>query len=212
MKPSLEIYWSFRSPYSWLAIDRLLEIERDYFLDVTWRLVRPLAMREPDFFQTARPQFLPYLIMDALREGARLGIPVSMPNPDPIVMDMKTGRVADEQPYMPQLMGLGLAADRMGRCGLFARAVASRIWTGQDWKSDDALGEAAREAGLVLSDMQDWVQAHQDCIARTTIENEAAQMRSHWGVPLMVLDGEVFFGQDRIRALRWRLDSRKLRK
>ena len=41
----------------------------------------------------------------------------------------------------------------------------------------------------------------------TTIAgNEAAQKRAgHWGVPLMVFEGEPFFGQDRFEILKWRI-------
>ena len=36
--------------------------------------------------------------------------------------------------------------------------------------------------------------------------NQQAQTAGgHWGVPLMVVDGEPFFGQDRIDLLEWRL-------
>jgi len=32
----------------------------------------------------------------------------------------------------------------------------------------------------------------------------------HWGVPLMVFEGEPFFGQDRVDALLWRMEQRGL--
>ena len=65
----LDIYWSFRSPYSHLAIDRLVDISRKFSVETHFRPVRPLAMREPDFFERGRPQFLPYLFKDVLRES-----------------------------------------------------------------------------------------------------------------------------------------------
>ncbi len=34
----------------------------------------------------------------------------------------------------------------------------------------------------------------------------------HWGVPLSVLDGEPFYGQDRFDLLVWRLEQKWLRK
>ncbi|MBY0423856.1 MAG: hypothetical protein K2Q06_16245, partial [Parvularculaceae bacterium] len=41
---------------------------------------------------------------------------------------------------------------------------------------------------------------------------EAEQLKHHWGVPLMVLDDEPFFGQDRLDALAWRMDGLGLRR
>ena len=42
-------------------------------------------------------------------------------------------------------------------------------------------------------------------------DNEAAQKAAgHWGVPLMVFNGEPFFGQDRIDMLVWRMSQHGL--
>ena len=40
---------------------------------------------------------------------------------------------------------------------------------------------------------------------RVEARYQAAQDPHHWGVPLMVFEGEAFFGQDRLDVLEWRL-------
>ncbi|MEO1252683.1 MAG: DsbA family protein [Pseudomonadota bacterium] len=210
---TLEIYWSFRSPYSYLAVDRLIAIRRDFEIEIDFRPVRPLALREPDYFEKARPQFLTYLISDVRREAERLRIPVSPPDPDPVRMDMATGVVDAEQPNMHRLMALGLAACSMDKGLDFAAAVAKRIWTGvAGWYGDEHLAAAATDASVSFDALQAWADGNEDAIAKTIARNEAAQLVHHWGVPLMVLDGEPFFGQDRINALIWRLDGLGLRR
>ncbi len=209
---TLEIYWSFRSPYSYLAIGRLCEIAEGYAVETVFRPVRPLAMREPDFFERGRKQFVPYLMRDFPREAERLGLSYGLPNPDPIDMDMASGKVAAEQPLMDRLMALGVAASFKGKGLSFAKAVSARIWTGQPWADDASLSAAAAEAGLDLSAREAAARTRQNEIADIIAANEAAQLVHHWGVPLMVLDGEPFFGQDRIDALVWRLDKLGLRR
>ncbi len=51
--PTLEIdvFWSFRSPWSYLATPRLREWQQDYDLKVNFRPVYPIAIRTPEFFQ-----------------------------------------------------------------------------------------------------------------------------------------------------------------
>lgn len=209
----LDIFWSFRSPYSWLATDRLAAIAADYRVETRFRPVRPLAMREPDFFSRGRPQFLPYLMRDAFREGQRLGVVILPPRPDPIDMDMATGKVAPAQPKMDRLLALVVAAGEQGRGLDFARAIGRRIWGGtENWHHDEALAAAAEEVDLRLGALEAWSREHKGAVARVIEENEADQLRHHWGVPLMVLDDEPFFGQDRIDALLWRLDQRGLRR
>lgn len=211
--PRLDVYWSFRSPYSYLATDRLADIRARYAVDFRFRPVRPLALREPDFFERNRPQFLPYLLRDVFREAERLSIPFGPPRPDPIKMDMASGKVAAEQPIMTSLMALGMAAVMMGRGLEFARAVARGVWGGRaEWNSSENMSDAARAAGLDLAELERHSRANAAAISALLAENESEQLKHHWGVPLMVLEDEPFFGQDRIDALIWRLDRLDLRK
>lgn len=211
---TLEIYWSFRSPYSYLAIDRLADIARQYAVAVDFRPVRPLAMREPDFFERGRPQFLPYLFKDVLREAERLGIPFGFPQPDPIRMDMSTGKVDADQPLMTPLMARALAACEQGRGLEFAQVVGRNIWGGRvNWHEDEAMTEAAARVGLDLAALDAWASSNSEKVRLAIKTNEAAQLIQHWGVPLMVLNGDdPYYGQDRIDALRWKLDKDGLAK
>lgn len=211
---TLDIYWSFRSPYSYLAIARLDEIVRTYDVACDFRFVRPLAMREPTFFERNRPQWLPYLFKDVLRESARLGIAFAYPRPDPISMNMGTGKVDVEQPLMNRLMSLGIAAEETAKKGLrFAHAVSRRVWGGtENWHEGNHLSEAAEEAGLSLTALETFAREHPQLVEATIKRNEDAQMAQHWGVPLMVLDDEPFFGQDRLDSLVWRLDQKALKR
>ena len=192
--PTLEIFFSFRSPYSYLAIDRLIAIDQQFAVETRLRPVRPLAMREPDFFERGRPQFVPYLIKDVAREAERLGIPFRLPSPDPVIMNMMTGVVAADQPLMEIVMGLAVAAVSTGKGLEFAQCVSRSIWGGTDnWHEDDVLAQTLRSADLDLATLQDWVSHSGTAISETIADNEAEQLNHHWGVPLMLLDGETIF-------------------
>lgn len=208
----LDIFWSFRSPYSYLAIDRLCAIAAEYAVDARFRPVRPLAIREPDFFRKGRKQFLPYLLRDVPREAERLGLAFAPPNPDPIAMDMASGVVAPEQPLMTRIMALAIAAEEQGKGLAFAGSAARRIWTGKPWSDDGALQEICTDAGLDLEALESWMRGNEAKISDIIAANEAVQLEHHWGVPLMVLDGEPFFGQDRIDSLIWRLDKLQIKR
>ncbi len=209
----LEIYWSFRSPYSYLAIDRLCAIDRDYDVETVFRPVRPLAMREPDFFERGRKQFLPYLFRDVPREAERLGIPFELPDPDPIDMDMASGKVAPEQPVLDMIIGLAIAANEAGKGLVFAQATGRSIWGGKkEWNAPENLSETLAEAGLDYGTLTAWAVANEERIGETIENNEKAQLELHWGVPLMVLEGEPFFGQDRLDSLIWRLEQKGLKR
>ena len=67
MTLSLDVYWSFRSPYSYLATPRLVTIAEEYDVDLRIRPVYPLAVCVDGFFKKQNPLWLPYVARDALR-------------------------------------------------------------------------------------------------------------------------------------------------
>ena len=116
-----DLYWSFRSPYSYLAIGRYRAMTEAYDLEIALKPVYPLAIRQPDFFEKNHPNWLGYTLRDVARLSQYLGIPIARPRPDPIVQDMATRRIAAEQPYIFRLVRLGQAAARRGREPRFLR-------------------------------------------------------------------------------------------
>ncbi len=51
MTLSVDLFFSFRSPYSYLALPRTLKLVADYDVAVNLRPVYPLAVRVPGFFK-----------------------------------------------------------------------------------------------------------------------------------------------------------------
>ena len=62
-----DLFWSFRSPYSYLVTKRLIEFERDYDVKANVRPVYPIAVRIPGFFKQVNPMWPPYLLKDTVR-------------------------------------------------------------------------------------------------------------------------------------------------
>ena len=207
MSFQVDLFWSFRSPYSYLATPRLLEMQRAYDVAIAVRPVYPIAVRIPGFFKKVNPLWPPYLLRDCARIAEMNGIPFAWPSPDPIVQDLATMEIAVEQPYIHRLTRLGVAASRRGRGLEFIYEVSRLIFGGvRGWNEGEHLAQAAIRAGLDLVEL-DAAIAEDPAEHEAEIEsNEAAQKAAgHWGVPLMVFRGEPFFGQDRIDVLLWRM-------
>lgn len=204
-----ELYWSFRSPYSWLAIDRYRAMTEAYDLEIDLKPVYPLAIRQPDFFERNHPNWLGYTVRDIARLAQFHNIPLAPPRPDPIVQDMATRRIAAEQPYIFRLVRLGQAAARRGRSLAFCAEVARLIWGGtQNWHEGGHLAAAAARAGLDLAELDAEAAADAEAIDAEVAANQAAlEAAGHWGVPTLVFQGEPFFGQDRIDVALWRMQA-----
>ena len=214
MTLSFDVYWSFRSPYSYLATPPLIEIRRDYDVTVNFRPVRPLAVRDAAFFERVDPRWPMYVVRDVFRLAQMAGLPFAPPRPDPIVQDMATRQIAAEQPHIGRLTRLGQAACEQGDGLAFADNVARLIWGGTaNWHEGSHLADAATAAGLDWTALDAAEHDDADRLDAAIAANEAAQAASgHWGVPLMVFDGEPFFGQDRLDALLWRMGQHGLAK
>ncbi|HYB99473.1 MAG TPA: DsbA family protein [Candidatus Limnocylindrales bacterium] len=215
MTLSFDLFWSFRSPYSYLATSRLVAIEREYDVDIRVRPVLPLAVRVEGFFDKVNPLWPLYLMRDTMRIAEYLGLPFGWPRPDPIVQDFASGKVAAEQPYIYRLTRLGVEATTRGRGLAFLDQVSRLIWGGEviGWHEGDHLAQAAARADLDLADMDAAIAAGpgaRDAIIEAN--QQALTEAGHWGVPTMVFNGEPFFGQDRLDLLLWRLQQHGLRK
>jgi 2-hydroxychromene-2-carboxylate isomerase len=207
-----DIFWSFRSPYSYLATRRYRALTETYDLDLSLRPVYPLAIREPDFFERNRPNWLRYTFADMFRVAQYLEIPMGPPRPDPIVQDIATRKISDDQPYIYRLTRLGQAAARRGRSLQFCDEASRLIWGGvENWHEGDHLKGAAERAGLVLFELDAEAVSEADVLDREIAANQSAlEDAGHWGVPTLVFEGEPFFGQDRIDLAVWRMKQKGL--
>ncbi len=213
MTLSFDFYFSFRSPYSYLATPLVERLMERYDIAPRMRIVLPIALRIPGFFKTVNPLWPPYLLRDTFRIAQKNDIPYRWPRPDPIVMDIAKGEVAAEQPYIHRVSRLGVAAARAGKGFAFVRRAAHAIWSGEvdAWHDGDHLTRALTEAGLDAPALEREAEVNAADFDAEIAANEAAQRNAgHWGVPLFVFNDEPFFGQDRLDHLIWRMRDHSL--
>jgi 2-hydroxychromene-2-carboxylate isomerase len=213
MNLTIDLYWSFRSPYSYILLPRVLALRENYLISVDFRIVHPAAIRNPSYFARMDPIARPYFLLDSARAAAFHGLPFRRPVPDPINQDPKTLTIAAEQPLSLHLGRLGIAATECGRGIEFGWEVSKLLWSGEvdGWDTGEHVAEAARRAGLDPARLQSAVDAHSERFDAKLAENDRGlRAAGHWGVPTMVFENEPFFGQDRLDMLVWRLKQRGL--
>jgi len=207
MTLSADLFWSFRSPYSYLATARYVELTKEYDLNINLRPVYPLAIREPNFFEKNHPNWIGYTMRDVMRVAEYHNIVLALPRPDPIVQNMITREISPEQPHIYRLTRLGQAASRRGKSLAFCDAVSRLIWGGvEGWNEGDHLDKAAQKCDLDLHQLDIEVENEADILDDEISENQKAlEASGHWGVPTLVINNEPFFGQDRIEMALWRM-------
>ena len=210
MSHSVDVFWSFRSPYSYIVVPKLIELESQWDAVVNVRPVLPIAVRQPDFFANADPLWITYLMRDCVRSAEFAGMTLRWPRPDPVVMDYATRTYPKEQPYIHRLTRLGVLAAERGQGLAVLRAISHLIWSGEvdGWHEGDHLAQALASVGCDLAEMDAVQEAEAGRLDEVIKANEADQrLGGHYGVPLMVYQGEPFFGQDRYDQLVWRMQQ-----
>jgi len=215
MTLTTDLYFSFRSPYSYLSAARYRELTRTHDVDIVLRPVYPLAIRQPEFFAEGNKLAGRYIVIDSFRSAQMLGIPFRWPKPDPVVQDFATREISKDQPYIYRIVRLGQAAARRGKGLAFADEASRVIWSGEsdDWHEGGHLAGAAKRAGLDFGELEAEAIADAEALdAEIAANQQALEAAGHWGVPTLVFDGEPFFGQDRIDMAKWRMEQKGLRR
>jgi 2-hydroxychromene-2-carboxylate isomerase len=204
----IDLYYTMRSPYCYLSTAQLGELVARYDLEIHLKPVYPLALSDSTFFERVNPLWPPYVFRDTARIADRLGIPFRWPQPDPIVQDVETRKVASEQPYIRRLTRLAQVAAETGHGLDFVIAVSGVLFNPNidDWHTSTHLEDALNARGLNLSELDKIVDSETERLEAAIQENRTAQLATgHWGAPLFVFGSEIFFGQDRIEDLIWLL-------
>ena len=106
-----------------------------------------------------------------------------------------------------------MAATEQGKGLAFIEQVGRLIWGGTvtGWNEGNHLAEAISRAGLDLVELDKLVKAEAERLDAMIAANQDSQREGgHYGVPLMVFEGEPFFGQDRFDQLKWRMEQHGL--
>ncbi len=200
----IDLYFSYRSPYSFLILPRMLELKEKYEIDINFKVVYPLAIRKPEFFDKKGLPYFLALSLDANKKARRLGMSFTTKlKPDPIVQNTMTGKIAKNQPYIFDICHLGQMAQIKGVGIEFAFEVSSLIFGGvENWNSDENLSNAAKKVGLDLIQLRESVTVHEDKIVEQIKQNQVDQLNAgHHGVPLTVIGDKYFFGQDQFEKI-----------
>jgi len=178
--PPLEYFHSIRSPYSYLALQRVFAIADAFGLQLKMRPILPMVMRG---MQVPHSKLL-YIAKDTSREAERLGIPY--------------GKMADpvgEGTERCLAVFRYAESEHKGREFLLNAGIA--IWSeAVDVATDAGMRKVTGRTGLFWPDV---VQAMRSDDWRESVEaNRESMMDSgSWGVPTLRLGDDVFWGQDR---------------
>lgn len=188
-RPVVDLYFSFRSPYSWIALPRVFALATRYNAQLNLRFVLPMVMRGLPIPESKRL----YIVSDTKREAERVGLPFGL-IADPVGKPTERGLAVLHHAIQA---GKGEALALSFMRGVFAEGISAR--------SDSGLLKLCLRAGISAAQMHD---ALADTRWRAVAEANRDEMFALgiWGVPAFrVNKGSAHWGQDRLWLLEQQL-------
>jgi 2-hydroxychromene-2-carboxylate isomerase len=183
--PTIEAWFSFRSPYSWLFMPRIRQLAQAYGARLELRPILPMVMRG---LTVPRIKTI-YITLDCKREAERVGLPFGR------IVDPVGAGAERALAVVHHAIGLGLGET-------FAElALKAAFADGIALAEDDGLYDVARRAGL--TDAQTAAALADESWRQRAETNRAALLDAGlWGAPTFRVNGqEAHWGQDRLWML-----------
>ncbi|MDX8461196.1 2-hydroxychromene-2-carboxylate isomerase [Mesorhizobium humile] len=189
----IDFWFSIGSTYSYLSVMRLADIQAETGIEFRWRPfnVRSIMIEMDNIPFARKPAKAAYMWRDIERRAAMYGMVPKLPAPYPLAELERANRVA-------------VIAAREGWCEAYARE-SYRRWfelgepAGSEPNISASIEKAGREPEPILR------QADSDAAkADLAVATEQAKALGIFGSPSFLVDGEVFWGDDRLNdAMRW---------
>ena len=192
----IEFWFSIGSTYTYLSVSRLKEVEKKFEVSFSWQpfSVRKI-MREMDNvpFPPTKQAKVDYMWRDILRRARGYGFEARVPAPYPLKEFDLANRIA--------VLGM-----QEGWCSNYVQATYRRWFL--EWLepgSEPNVSESLREIGqdseriLELASGEETGEVY-------SCQTESAQSKGIFGSPSFIVEGELFWGDDRLEdAVRWAL-------
>ncbi|MGE0658768.1 MAG: DsbA family protein [Reyranellaceae bacterium] len=199
MSEPVAFYVDFKSPYAYLAIAPTRQLERDFDVRLQWM---PLTLNIPDYLDAVDGRSahnwrkVRYAYMDARRLANKVGLTVRGPQK---IYDTRMASIAlmyaRGKPGFDRFVDLG-----------FERFFKREL----DIENRATMEALLQEAGIDAAGFDAYLNGPGS--AQHDADRVAAETAGVFGVPTLVIRGEVFWGGDRIELARERLEEFGLRR
>ena len=190
----IEFWFSIGSTYTYLSVSRLKEVERKFEVSFSWQpfSVRKI-MREMDNvpFPPTKQAKVDYMWRDIQRRASGYGFEARVPAPYPLKEFDLANRIA--------VLGM-----QEGWCSNYVQATYRRwflewLEPGSEPNVSESLREIGQDSELILE-----LAVGEETGEVYSCQTEPAQSKGIFGSPSFIVDGELFWGDDRLEdAVSW---------
>ena len=207
MYEPITVYIDYKSPYAYLAIEPTLKLEKDFLVAIEWL---PYTLDIPDFLGSATVdkqgnvieekrtdhqwRRVRYSYMDARRYANLTGLTIRGP----------------QKIWDSTLASIGLLfAKEQGKAEAYTDLIFKRFWQRElDIENSGIIKAVLQEAKVKTEKFQDFVVGKGPALHDAI--REEAEAIGVFGVPMYILDGELYWGREHLPLIRQKLTNKDL--
>lgn len=189
MSQPIDFYFDFSSPYAYLASAMIEPVAKKHRRQVRWHsFMLGVAFKgENTAPLTIYPKKGEYSRLDFDRTARKYGIPFNMPKDFPKIT------LAASRAYF------SLSSQGNEKAVPFAKAVFSAYFVdGQDISDPEVITEIGAKVGLDPEELQAAFSSDEVKAAYKASVEDIVENKKIFGAPYMIVDGEPFWGADRV--------------
>jgi len=196
MSTTVEIYYSFQSPYAYLALDSLYEIIRSFDAEFIWQPFSAKAAGQQIPVTPVNPEKLSYLFEDTKRYAEEQNLPLVYPDDWP-QNEFDPGRVT---------RGAVVALD-LDVLMEYNYKVFHKCWgLGENPNSDEFMSELCEDLDIDLGEFLSKVSSS-DTRERVKGIYKRGKKFGVFDTPTIVIGNDRFVGLDKLATVRRRLEQ-----
>lgn len=201
MPLSIEVYYSFQSPYSYLALEPIYNLADQYDIELLWQPFSAKAAGQPVQASGVIPDKLSYLFEDTGRMAKEMNIPLTFPEGWP------------ENEFDPGRVTRGaLVATDLDILKEYNYKVFHHWWgEGQNPNDENFMNELCDELDINLGDFLSKVSSS-DTRERVKGIYKRGKKVGVFDTPTFVIENERIFGVDKVAYMAARLEKLGLKK
>ena len=201
MALSIEVYYSYQSPYSYLELELIYNLQHGYDVELLWQPFSAKAAGQQLTPTPVVPEKLTYLFEDTNRLASELGVPLKFPEGWP------------ENEFDPGRVTRGaLVANDMGVLMEYNYKVFDKWWGQGENPNDEAFtNQLCDELDIDLGEFLSKVSSS-DTRERVKGVYKRGKKLEVFDTPTFVIDKERIYGIDKISYLEARLAKLGLKK
>ncbi len=201
MTLSIEVYYSFQSPYSYLALEAIYDLQQNYDVELLWQPFSAKAAGQQVPPTPIIPEKLSYLFEDCARHAKEAAIPLKFPENWPET-EFDPGRVTRG----------ALVAQDMGILMEYNYKVFAKWWGEGENPNDEAFTtQLCEDLDIDLGEFLSKVSSS-DTRERVKGIYKRGKKLNVFDTPTFVIGQERIVGADRVPYLAARLESLGLKK